>query len=417
MQILLSSGHEQLRSLPMRVCSVLLSAPALWTFCTVNCSEFVLTPPPLGYSLIAGPGGTAKSKPVDDGWISINGDGTGAGATDISICPAGNTCSQGIKHSCSSGTYRASTGGGPDSCTQCDTGKISVQTWNAGSGVTACQSCLSGSFRSSSSSCDFCGQAENGNEDAGVAEESSHDSSVGVFCASRLVEPGKYTNTSATERCLLCDRGKAVNYPNATSCSDCAAGRYAGTTGSTQCTQCPTAEFYCPAGADKAYKVEDGYISVGGPVGATSFDVCPVGATCTLGVPTPCPAGYYRAQTGGIPNSCDNCGVGAVSDEGATECNVCTFGRLGQPSMSLTLLRCNDDVQRRSAQLHLICLFSFSLYCAQLQIQCIDMRSVRSVREQRYCSVLLSESFFKLPVCLTDCSLLVICFSVRSRQI
>ena len=252
------------------------------------------------------------------------------GSTQCTICPVGTYASSTGSSSCTkcpSGTYNANTGSTASSvCLKCSKGYYSS------AGSKECTICPAGTYSTNdgSASCASCPSGYTSN--AGSTQESQCYINVSA---------GKYLATAKSATQTTCPKGTyriahTVYFGGTSSCDNCAAGTYRASTGGTSSSSCTA----CPSGytsAAKSTAKSQCYVSVSAgkyiaTVDSSTQTACPKGkykaahtvyagntSSCTN-----CPAGTYRASTGGTSSSsCTSCPSGYTSAAGSDSSSDC----------------------------------------------------------------------------------------------
>ena len=243
------------------------------------------------------------------------------GSGTYSTSSAATTCS--TCQSCSSGQYLSSCGGSSaGTCVDCATRAASV--CQANTYLLNCGASYSGAC----SPCASCLAGEQRNGCTGVSAGSCGACPSGTFKPSAGTEP--------CQTCPTCSAGKyhvgTCDAVNGNSCIDCAAGKYSSAAGLTVCQSC-----------------------VSGTFSTTASSVC---TTCTAGKYssnagttqcTDCAAGKYSTTSGADTSAtCQNCAAGKYSntigaDTSAT-CQNCATGTYSNTIGADTSVTCQDCV-------------------------------------------------------------------------
>ncbi|KAK2847209.1 hypothetical protein Q5P01_010208 [Channa striata] len=179
-----------------------------------------------------------------------------------------------------------------------------IKSFLGGSTVKTCQLCPPGRYCHQSGRAEPSGHCAEGYycpEGQTSERPQQHACSAGHYC-----EKGSVTQTACPPGTYQLRHGQG-------SCETCPAGFY-----------CQDQGFYCLEGSQNAT-----------PMSGVSGGVCPKGHYCAEGssVPTPCPAGSYRNETGAKgKDDCKPCPLGRFQDlSGQKECNPCPPGYHCQP--------------------------------------------------------------------------------------
>ncbi len=294
---------------------------------------------------------------------------TSSGVTDKasngSFTPTGET-SRTFTASCTANNYTCSAGqylpANATSCSNCTNGYFCTGgtfNFNASSnqGLTACTTLGSNYTKSDA--------AAAANTKCYMAVTAGYYKTSATGNTTQKCAAGKYKEAhnsyyNASDSCTNCAAGtsSAEGSTASSACTNCAAGTYNTTAGST-CAACPIGK-YCTGGTNNTncptgtYRASTGGKVVGdctkcsagtsSPAGSTASSACttcssgtynttagaicspcPQGKYCTGGQNnTNCPAGTYRASTGGkVVGDCTSCGSGYTSPEGSTSSSAC----------------------------------------------------------------------------------------------
>ncbi|KAL6471032.1 hypothetical protein MHYP_G00196820 [Metynnis hypsauchen] len=277
-------------------------------------------------------------------------------------CPGGQNSSRPSEHKCRAGHY-------------CEEGSVSDRACPMGSyqpseGQHKCEVCLAGFFCPQEGMtypilCRPGFYCPAGRENQQPCPAGTYGNQSGLTDSSEctLCDPGTYCaragNTSPSGPCaagFLCFGGASIPSPvdNITG-TQCPPGLYC-LTGSPTATPCPKGTFSVQSGLTEAvqcqscspgsYCSEPGLTAVSGsclqgffctegsstaaPVSAVFGDMCPPGHYCNSGsaVPTPCPVGTHRSESGGKSvEDCMPCPGGLFQDQrGQRGCKSCPPG-------------------------------------------------------------------------------------------
>ncbi|PRW33060.1 hypothetical protein C2E21_7981 [Chlorella sorokiniana] len=284
----------------------------------------------------------------------------GAGATQLSQCPAGTELEANKQSDADTSVFV------PQACGPCEPGKkcggaganrftdlclpgTASNLWGAldcaacqgltaavTSGSVKCQECAAGTTPSSDkSSCVLCPVGTYNTVPgapciscpAGTYREA--DGGDGTECTK--CSPGAWSAAGAGE-CTLCLPGSAAPEEGSTSCSACPAGSFSPIAGSHECDVCEPGSFSNTTAASSCYKCLPGYITISsGDAGATFCTACGKG-TFRAGNATDnkcqsCPAGY-ETKVAGAASTCTPCSRGSFAAAPNTvTCSACPAGK------------------------------------------------------------------------------------------
>lgn len=225
------------------------------------------------------------------------------------ICPQGSYCPAGASTStvCAEGTYQDQKG--QSTCKDCPAGYYCEEETVTPIICEAGYMCPTGTSYSTMQPC------HEGNYNPFVGQSECFVCPRGYYCKTDLTG---ITTPVECEIYSYCPEGTS------SSSNPCIAGTYTDETGlqsKDQCKQCP-AGFFCKEGKYELSNTCDaGYYCVSGSNTATPDSYtnkgigspCPIGNYCPKGtvVPTPCPDGKTRSQTGGkTVDDCTECEAG-----------------------------------------------------------------------------------------------------------
>lgn len=239
---------------------------------------------------------------------------------DISNCvcnggyygPNGGPCA-----ACEAGKYRQRGANNP-TCFECDAGKY-LDTM-ANDAVSDCINCAAGKYSS------------------GIGMPSSdtcRDCAAGKF--------SKFDGAKDAQTCSTCSAGTYTTSTGSTSCQNCPAGTYSIGTGRTTestCVECGAGKYSSTISASSASTCkscpENKPQSAAGSTSEEScLSDCPIGYTLLGQSCIPCPAGFFKPETGNA--ACKPCPAGTLSERqwGSVEC-LCKPGSTGSSGSCTT---------------------------------------------------------------------------------
>ncbi len=237
-------------------------------------------------------------------------DGNCATSSGQTICPAGSSCASGVRSSCATGTYQASTG--QTTCSNSGAGYYVSTT-----GATARSACGGNNY--------YCPNSSNSStttvtagyySTGGTSTTRTGQSACGgnnYYCSAGVqntVTAGYYstggTSTTRTGQTQCeagnycasgvkygCGAGTYQSSPGQTSCLTTDAGYYASGSANSSQTDCGSDDSYSSAGASSCTTVTAGYYSTGGTsTTRTGETQCEENNYCVSGIKTPCATGY-----------------------------------------------------------------------------------------------------------------------------
>ena len=187
--------------------------------------------------------------------------------------------------------------------------------------------------------CELCYEGEFNSEEAAIACElcpaGTYAPDMGYWECLKC-PPGQITKETGNYECFPCGKGQHSPSEGGTDCLDCLPGYYQDEDGAGSCKICPvltygdvagaTACKDCPSNTNKEGLTE---CKVSCPAGQIEKDgkceSCPAGTYESEGECKPCGAGTFSDKPESV--SCDLCGAGSYSAEGAVQCEDCSAGQ------------------------------------------------------------------------------------------